>query len=262
MSDPEKKIYLALLVAGLLMACFLVFFIYTLLQQQRRNQLLQKEKTLAEINTLEKERTRIAADLHDDLGPMLSSVKLLINNLDQLPYQDQQSIDKANDYIDAILAQLRGISNDLMPQALLRKGLVTAVEDFINDNNEKGKMQIGFRSDAGLPLTSDQDVHLYRIIHEVIHNAEKHAGASGMHIDLNSVTDKLVLKLKDNGRGFDPKNPAFTQKGLGLKNILSRVETMNGELFLASGPDKGTEYLIEIPLQRHENNDITENSSG
>ncbi len=248
MDSPERKIFLALLTTAVMLAGFLVFFIYTILRQQKKNQQLQKEKTLAEISTLEKERTRIAADLHDDLGPMLSSVKLLINNLDRVDPDDQETINKATDYIDGIIVQLRSISNDLMPQALLRKGLIVAVEDFVNDNNDKRRMRIDFRFSNEFPIRSDQDIHLYRIIHEVIHNAEKHADATEMEIDLNTGPSKLILKLKDNGQGFDPQNPAFSQKGLGLKNILSRVETLNGEVFLKSAPTTGTEYLIEIPL--------------
>jgi len=248
MDDSESKVFLALLAASVMLACFLAFFVFTILRQQRRNQVLQKEKTLAEITTLEKERTRIAADLHDELGPMLSSVKLLINNLDHVHPDDQRSIEKANDYIDGILVQLRGISNDLMPQTLLRKGLIVAVEDFVNDSNDKRKMHIDFRFNSSVPIRSDQDIHLYRIIHEVIHNAEKHADATEMEIDLSAGPSKLILKLKDNGQGFDLHNPVYTQKGLGLKNILSRVETLNGEVYLNSAPRKGTEYLIEIPL--------------
>ena len=247
MDSDETKIYIALLIATGILGIFLIFFIVTIVRHQRRNQALYKEKINAEITTLEKERARIAADLHDDLGPVLSAVKLLINNVDLNTPEDWDTLDKATEYIDTILGQLRVISNDLMPQALIRKGLVVAVEEFISERNQKGSMQIRFQSETGIAVEPAKGIHLYRIIGEVIHNAEKHAEASELNISLKTGSGQLVLVLKDNGKGFDAKDVGTTQKGLGLKNIMSRVDTLKGNMYLESGPLKGTEYLIEIP---------------
>jgi signal transduction histidine kinase len=247
MDTHETKVYLAFLIAAGILGVFLIFFIATVISHQRRNQALHKEKINAEINTLEKERSRIASDLHDDLGPMLSAVKLLINNVDLVSTDDKQTLAKANDYIDGVLLQLRTISNDLMPQALGRKGLVVAVDEFISELNEKRSMQICFQPPEGLVIPPAQGIHLYRIIHEVIHNADKHAKASTMQINLDIKNAKLILILKDNGCGFDTKDPVTIQKGLGLKNIMSRVETLKGNIYLKSASGKGTEYTIEIP---------------
>mgnify|MGYP001545044749 CR=1 FL=1 len=105
MDTQETKIYIAFLIAAAILGVFLIFFIVTIIQHQRKNQALQKEKNNAEITTLEKERTRIAADLHDDLGPMLSTVKLLINNVDLDTVEDKLTLDKASEYIDSVLLQ-------------------------------------------------------------------------------------------------------------------------------------------------------------
>ena len=248
MDTHETKVYLALLIAAVILGVFLIFFIITIIGHQRRNQALYKEKINAEITTLEKERARIASDLHDDLGPMLSAVKLLINNVELKSESDRETITKANSYIDGILLQLRRISNDLVPQSLGRKGLVVAVGEFIRELNDKRSMQIDFNSSPGLFVSAEQGIHLYRIIHEVIHNAEKHAGAKTLRIDLEMKNDLILLMLKDDGSGFDTRDNVIAQKGLGLKNITSRIETMKGVLYLRSGPGIGTEYNIEIPV--------------
>ncbi len=248
MDSNQTKIYIALLIAAGILGVFLIFFIVTIIRHQRKNQALQKEKTSAEITTLEKERGRIASDLHDDLGPVLSAVKLLINNVDLETEEDRLTLAKATQYIDTMLAQLRVISNNLMPQALIRKGLLVAVEEFVSERPQKGPMRILFHYPEGVSVSPEQGIHLYRIILEIIHNAEKHAEASEMKINLEQDTEKLVLVLKDNGRGFDTRDGLTTHRGLGLKNILSRVDTLKGAMYLDSGPRKGTEYTIEIPM--------------
>jgi signal transduction histidine kinase len=248
MDTHETKVYIAFLIAAGILGVFLIFFIVTVIRHQRRNQVLHKEKINAEINTLEKERFRIASDLHDDLGPMLSAVKLLINNVELASSDDKQTLCKANDYIDGVLLQLRMISNDLMPQALGRKGLVIAVDEFISELNEKRTMQVCFKSAEGLVVPPAKGIHLYRIIHEVIHNADKHAQATGMEIYLENKSDLLILTMRDNGHGFDSKDAVTVQKGLGLKNIMSRVETLKGNIYLRSERGEGTEYTIEIPM--------------
>ena len=195
MDTHETKIYLALLIVAVFLGIFLLFFIITIIRHQRRNQELYKEKVNAEINTLEKERTRIASDLHDDLGPMLSAVKLLINNLELMKEEDKATLERTNVYIDDMLLQLRTISNNLVPQALSRKGLVVAVDEFISELNEKRSMHIDFKYSDGLSIPSSKGIHLWRIIHEVIHNADKHARASNMNILLEEKNEKIILNL-------------------------------------------------------------------
>lgn len=248
MDTHETKIYIALLIVAVFLGTFLLFFIITILRHQRRNQELYKEKINAEMTTMEKERTRIASDLHDDLGPMLSAVKLLTNNLELSSAEDRKTLLRINDYLDGVLLQLRTISNDLVPQALTRKGLVVAIDEFIREMNEKRVMKIDFMHDHELNIPSRQDIHLWRIIHEVIHNADKHAKASLMKIRLEEKNQKLVLSLMDDGCGFDTKNLDTVQKGLGLKNITSRVEALKGAIYIESSPQNGTGYTIEIPI--------------
>jgi signal transduction histidine kinase len=247
MDTHETKIYIALLIVVGFVGILLLFFIITILRHQKRNLQLYKEKVNAEITTMEKERIRIASDLHDDLGPMLSAVKLLINNLELSGEDDKATLSRTNGYIDDVLLQLRTISNNLVPQALNRKGLVVAVDEFISEQNEKRPMHIDFKYSYDLDIPSSKGIHLWRIIQEVIHNAHKHAKASIMKIQLEEKNEKLILSLQDNGCGFDSKDLATVQKGLGLKNIISRVEALKGNIYIDSTPQRGTAYSIEIP---------------
>src|SRR5437868_4931982 len=123
MDSPEKEYYNSLVVVLIVVGTVLLYFIITAIRYQRRSLRMHKERIRAEIDTLENERKRIAADLHDELGPLLSSVKLQINSLETTDPGDLQVLEKSSRYIDTIITKLREISNDLMPNTLLRKGL-------------------------------------------------------------------------------------------------------------------------------------------
>src|ERR1700754_4780894 len=115
MGTSEKELYNAILIIVGVVGIILVYFIITIIRYQRRSLRLHKEKIQAEIDTLEKERKRIALDLHDELGPLLSAIKLQINSLDTNDPQDQELIGKSSTHLDTIIKKLREISNNLMP---------------------------------------------------------------------------------------------------------------------------------------------------
>ena len=124
MDTQETKIYIAALIAAGVLGIILVYFIVTIIRQQRKTQKLHRDKIEAEILTLEKERGRIAADLHDDLGPILSAIKFKINSVDLHSEEDKKIMEKASTHVDETIRRIREISYDLMPNTLIRKGLV------------------------------------------------------------------------------------------------------------------------------------------
>ena len=136
MDTPEKEYYNSIIIVVIIVGIVLLYFIITAIRYQRRSLRLHKERIQAEIDTLENERKRIAADLHDELGPLLSAVKLQINNLETTDPGDMQVVEKSSQYIDTIITKLREISNDLMPNTLLRKGLKNAIVEFIDNSQE------------------------------------------------------------------------------------------------------------------------------
>jgi two-component system, NarL family, sensor kinase len=248
--DPnETKIYTVILIAGGVLGIILVYFIINIIRQQRKNLSLHNEKIQAEITTLENERKRIASDLHDDLGPLLSAVKLQINSVEVPDGEDQELIEKSSLYIDAILTRIREISNNLMPQVLSRKGLVIALREFIDNLTFGHPFDIQFICDDEIKLESNKEIHVYRIILEIIHNAIKHSQASKLIVFIGlQDAGHLVIQITDNGMGFEYDTISKSSIGHGLKNILSRVEILRGELFLETQPRQGTKYTIEMPI--------------
>ena len=250
MGADQTSIYAALLIAAVVIGMILAFFVFSLMRQHRRNVQLHREKLEAEIATLEKERKRMASDLHDEIGPVLSAVKLQINSLDATTPDDEELIRHAGKYIDDMLVKIREISNDLMPVTLARKGLYIAISDLGQRINASSGIDIKtfINDDTNIPLPKEKEIHLYRVMQEIVHNGIKHSGASNIDISLNRSPDLLLLVIKDNGKGFDQKRIARDSEGHGLKNILSRVELMEGRMFLDTEPAKGVQYSIEIPL--------------
>jgi len=203
MDTQEKEYYNSLLIVLIVVGIVLLYFIITAIRYQRRSLRLHKERIRAEIDTLENERKRIAADLHDELGPLLSAVKLQINNLETTDPGDLQIIGKSSGYIDNIITKLREISNDLMPNTLLRKGLKNAVVEFIDHSQDAYKLPVKFICEQDLQLSQDKEINLYRIVQEITHNTIKHAKATMLIIKISIQDDRLFLMTADNGRGFD-----------------------------------------------------------
>lgn len=248
MDTPEAKLYDALLIVVGVVGTILIYFIITIIRYQRRSLHLHKEKIQAEIDTLENERKRIASDLHDELGPLLSAVKLQINSLDASNEEDQEVIYKSSLHIDSIITKLREISNNLMPNTLIRKGLQRAIHEFTEHAQQASGLRIQFVSDQPLDLDQQKEINLYRMVQEIVHNTIKHAGASILIIKMVIEENRLLLMTADNGKGFDYFSKLRDNPGLGLRNLQSRAEVMGAELSCQSEPGKGTMYTFEIPL--------------
>jgi signal transduction histidine kinase len=209
---------------------------------------LHKERIQAEIDTLENERKRIASDLHDELGSLLSAVKLQINSLEIDDPADQSLVQKSSTHIDSIINKLREISNNLMPNTLVRKGLRKAIEEFAESSQQTHGLQVKFKCEQELHLSQHKEINLYRIIQEIFHNTVKHAKATVLIIKILIEDNRLLLMTADNGKGFDYFAKLKDNPGLGLRNLQSRAEVMGGELSCQSDPGKGTMYTFEIPV--------------
>ena len=247
MDAHETSIFTAILIASVVLAIIIGYFMVTLIRNQRRTAELYKAKILAEITTLERERARIATDLHDELGPYLSVTKFRINALDVSTKEDTEHLTKINQNIDLIIHRMREIAADLMPMTLLRKGLTFGVREFIDNVSKPSGLQIQFAISGNEEFSENMRIHLYRIIQEIVHNTVKHAKATSLTIQLNRENNKVVLLTEDNGTGFDYNNLLREKQGVGLRSMLSRVEVLGGDMFIDSIPHKGTRYTFEIP---------------
>jgi signal transduction histidine kinase len=261
MDPQEARIYTAVLIISVVLGIIITYFIISIIRQQRRSLRLYKQSIYTEITTLEKERTRMAEDLHDEVGPVLSAVKLRVSSLDIHNKVDEEQVLKTNEQIDNLLKRMREISFDLMPNSLLRKGLPAALLEFIEYCNKSSQLDIRFQY-AELYLTQQQSINLYRIIQEIIHNTIKHAGASELFIELREEKNQVVLATRDNGVGFNYDAKAKEGSGLGLHNLLRRSEIINGKMFFESRKGKGTTYIFEIPITNDKNDNADQDHPG
>ncbi len=248
MDASETSLYFVVLIASSVLLIVVGYFVVTIIRQQKRNKELYKSKILAEISTLEKERKRIAADLHDELGPVLSSVKLRMNCLDINSDEDKEELEKLNQHVDDIIKRMREISNDLMPSVLLRKGLVAAMKEFIENISKPDTLKIHFIDEDIPNLENEKAIHIYRMFQEIVHNTVKYSKASELSIKVTRKDKVLVLSSMDDGIGFDHTDTLKEGSGFGLRNLLSRTEVLNGEMFLDTKPGRGTAYIFEIPM--------------
>ncbi len=222
------------------------YFIYAIIRRQRQVLKWQQARLKAEIETIENERKRIASDLHDELGPLLSAIKLQINHLEPIDEVEIAVLSKSSNQIDEIIKRFREISYDLLPNTLVRKGLVKAVIEFIDKLKKAHQIEIIFTSDT-LSLSIDKEINIYRIIQEIIHNCIKHSRATVLKISIKVTTSQLVLNTIDDGIGFIYEDKIKSSNGLGLLNLESRTEVLDGKLKVTSQPGKGTNFTVTMP---------------
>jgi two-component system, NarL family, sensor kinase len=222
------------------------------LQQQKITE-LEKDKQLQAIDAMlkgqEEERSRIAKDLHDGLGGMLSGTKLsFINMKDNLVLTPENAIlfDKSLSMLDNTIADLRKVAHNLMPEALVKFGLDEALRDFCNAIQSSTDLMVVYQQvGENRKLTNTAEVFTYRIIQELVNNAIKHAAAKQIIVQLNINSHKLSITVEDDGKGFD-KNAMSGNKGAGMDNIKYRVQYFNGTLDIVTAPGRGTSVTIEL----------------
>jgi len=248
MDPKETKIYLAFLIGVVVLSIILIYFIITYIRQQKITLSIYQAKIQGEIITLEKERSRVSRDLHDELGPVLLSVKYNLNSFDLKNEDDLRIMEKTSETLDQVIARVREISNDLLPEALLRWGLQGALRESIEKIGSRSKLNVDFTCTNIPDLPLEQSVNVFRIVQEIIHNTLKHAAASRLKIELKKDGQQLLLITEDDGKGFNYSSESKEIKGLGLRSLLSRADLLNGKMYLDSKTGKGTRYVFEIPV--------------
>lgn len=254
--EKEKRFYIVTGVSGaliLLLVFGLLFYRHRLnrgkreLAERKVKQLEQEKQLVATLALLDgenAERARLARDLHDGLGSMLSVIKLHlhgIRNFSALAEADAGRLAKAREMLDELAVELRRMAHNLMPDSLSRYGIKTSLEDFCRSVPMANFQFFG----ENLRLGSRLEVLIYRCACELINNAVKHAEATRINVQL-TVDERLVsLSVQDDGKGFDPETVAY---GAGFTNMRNRIASYNGKINIYSSPGAGTEVTIEIEL--------------
>jgi len=252
----RNSIQLLLFLGFIMIIAFVAVFVF--FQQKNR----QKAKLLMETNRLEKlrfkavieseekERKRIAEELHDGLGQLLSTAKMNVASLDdavaQSDEEDKVVFQTSLNLIDEAVSEVRNISHNLMPGALIKLGLIPAISDLVKKINTSGKLNVDFDYDPNFEkLNETSEIAIFRIVQEILNNSIKHSQAKNMTIELKKMGTEILLLITDNGIGLDVSN-IEKSKGIGWKNIHSRVAMLNGTIDIQSIKNSGTKIRITL----------------
>ncbi|HEY9195258.1 MAG TPA: sensor histidine kinase, partial [Mucilaginibacter sp.] len=231
----------------LLLMLLIGFIYYKQTKLRQRNIAMQ-----AIIETEESERRRIAQDLHDSVSQTMSAAKINLSIIGgELPFRDEeqrQRFEKVIGLVDDGFKEVRTISHNMMPWALHKTGLAQVIKQFIK-NIENDAIAVNFFSRGfDEPFDDAIEIILYRVLQESVNNVMKHAHASRLDISLIRDDINISLTIEDNGRGFDTTDPE-TQKGMGLNNLQSRINFLNGKVEIDSEVGKGTLVSVYIPVK-------------
>ncbi len=247
-----------LLAVGLIV--FIVFHqrkvIYFQLRMKKMQEEQQQMMLQASIQSQEEERQRIAADLHDDAGPLLATVRLYLN--ENLIHQDQgtqlQSIYNAKQIIDDTIQLIRNMSHNLIPPTLKNFGLESAVNDMFQKINGSGSISTSARfHDYKRRLKLEYELSIYRVLQELINNILKHSHSSFIHLTQNKTDQYIYIRIHHDGEGMtqtEYEKLRDNPKGMGLKNIHSRIKILNSRILFEKDPSNTYfKVTIEIPVQ-------------
>ena len=212
--------------------------------------LLNKRILTAVLRTEEKARSRFSKELHDGLGPLLSSAKMSLTALsrEERNAEQREIIDNTTYVIEEAIRSLREISNNLSPHVLNDFGLARGVQNFIDKSVAMHDVKIRFTTNLRSErYDTDVEVILYRVICELINNSLKHSGCTAINLSLSQNGPELTLDYSDNGRGFNPQ--AMMDCGMGLSNISSRINSLGGSCSITSSKGKGMQAAIRVNTQ-------------
>jgi len=214
--------------------------------KQEKAQLQQENKLTAMDSMIagqEQERARIAKDLHDSLGGLLSSVKSYFQASQQKDDKNKSKVIQTATLIDQAASEVRRISHNMMPHALTLSGLKDAISD-IAERLEQEKYKVTLELNELPKLNQTQEIMIYRLVQELIYNVKKHAEANDVFIQLYTHKNTVHLTIEDDGKGFDLQK--MDNNGLGLESVKSRVAYLNGEVVWDSQPGKGTTVNVSF----------------
>ncbi len=255
-SELKSKNYVIAGISGVLLLGGLLSYSYyrryRLVQQTRLQQAVMHQQELATQAVLEaeeKERQRIAGDLHDGVGQLMSAARMNLSviaaELDIKDENKKNAFEKALSLVDDSCREVRAVSHNIMPNALLKAGLISAIREFIQKIDQRALEVTLYADGINERLPVNVESVLYRVVQECVNNVIKHSHANKLDITLIKDEEGISITVEDNGRGFDPKN---ISEGIGLKNMQTRIHYLKGSIEWDSAPGKGTAVTIHLPV--------------
>ena len=246
-NQPFWKTWWFILLIIMCSALLIGYFIRNFYSKKLERQKSELEKQYA----IEQERTRMARELHDGLGSMLSGIKHSFAALKNQVIMDSNLDNKFNSNIEKLndtIKELRNISHSISPDGLLLYGLENSLRDYCNNITSPGVLNISFKAldTEKMLLTEEQAFHSFRIVQELLQNIIKHSGASNAIVQISYNHNCLYITVEDDGKGFEIDDD-LNKKGMGLKNIESRIKILKGKMDYRTTASEGTSVLMEIP---------------
>jgi len=254
----QRNVYVGLILFSLfVIVSMLVFYRWRnkknkLIAEQRLKQMESERKLNAARSVLEgeeKERKRIAQELHDGIGVLLSTASIHFSNVeDKADKGIAELTHKAKLLLDKASKEVRHISHNMMPGVLSKFGVFEALTDTFESLEDDSGIKSNFKIEGKkVPLDENSEIMIYRILLELINNTLKHAGATEVSCIMKIDKDKLEIEYKDNGKGFD-LSKLQSKNSFGLNGIQSRIDFLNGDLKVDSESGKGSRYVMVIPI--------------
>ncbi|WP_290790758.1 tetratricopeptide repeat-containing sensor histidine kinase [Flavihumibacter sp. UBA7668] len=259
----KNKVYIASIFL-LALFLFLIYRYYVAKQKNQQQQVeiqrqkiidLEKDNQLLHMTAMlrgqEEERSRIARDLHDGIGSLLSGIKMSFANIKEklsIPTEQTVQFDRSLSMLDNSIFDLRRIAYNLMPDALLKFGLTEAVEDLCDQIQTSTNLRVRFQYTGEVRKWKDtESVYLYRIIQELVNNVIKHAKAENLMVQMTVVENWLSINVEDDGIGYELEKMEKIE-GNGLNNIRYRTELLGGKCDIITGAGEGTSVTLEFEL--------------
>jgi two-component system NarL family sensor kinase len=236
-------------IAGVVLLLLMVIYFRATLRRTKEKSEQEKMRFKAVLEAEEQERIRIAKELHDGLGQLLSTAKLNVAGLeDEVEQEDKVLVNNSMNLIDEAVEEVRSISHNLMPAALMKYGLNSAIEVLVSKINEAKLLKVDYHS-KGVEDRFEQhmEIALYRITQEVLNNMLKHSEANAIAIELVKQNRQIHLSISDNGQGFETSKIEQSE-GIGWTNIYSRAAMINGDVDVWSKPREGTKVKIIVEV--------------
>jgi signal transduction histidine kinase len=246
MDTFETTVYTSVLITCFVLGAVFIFAAITIYRNQRRHYLVQRSHFLAEIELLEQERTRIARDLHDELGPMLTVTDIQLSEVLNSAGEAKHLVLKAQANVQTVLERLGGIARNLTPGPLAVKGLDYALREYLGQVQATGKLAVHYEYLVEPALTAERSLQVFRMVQELVTNAVKHSGANELTVHIKSYKRKLYIFCRDNGKGIGRDILDQPRAGLGLSSLHSRVKILGGSIMMSS--NQGTDCFIALPL--------------
>jgi signal transduction histidine kinase len=220
----------------------------TLEKELSQQKIAQQKKIMqAMIRTEEKEKNKLGLELHDNVNQILSVVRMYLKILDSDTQMEEVTLGKTIQLLNSAIDEIRHLSHSLAVSYKFEAGLVDALEDMVEKISVTRDFSIDLDTSSDLDdcTNNDQKLAIYRIIQEQLNNVIKYAKATEVNIELQTSPEAINLVIQDNGQGF---NPAKAGKGLGLSNIITRAESLEGKVCLQSAPGQGCRMMVTLPV--------------